>query len=244
MKALSPTARRLLDLSLGQDEPDGMTRDRVARSLAARIASGAPLGGLGTAMAATPAMSGATSASLGAVVAKSVAVVCVTGAVATGGWLTLRSSAPSPQPRPAVTAPAPAAPSPAPSLAPTPRVAPANPELPVPRKPARPVVRPEPKVTAPAPYQTPDRLREETEALRSAQQALRDGRARLALGLLEAQDARFPDGLLQQERAAARVLALCQAGSVAQARAQAESFERRWPRSALTARVRFACWRP
>jgi hypothetical protein len=112
------------------------------------------------------------------------------------------------------------------------------------RKPARPAQRPEPKPIVSTAPQIIDQLRDETEALRSAQQALRDGHAQQALALLELQDARFAEGVLQQERAAARVLALCQAGSVAQARAQAESFERRWPRSPLFARVRFACWNP
>jgi hypothetical protein len=40
------------------------------------------------------------------------------------------------------------------------------------------------------------------------------------------------------------VLALCQTGAVAKARAQAEDFQTRWPRSALIARIRFACWKP
>lgn len=90
--------------------------------------------------------------------------------------------------------------------------------------------------------QVDDPLRAETDALRTAQQALRTGQPRLALDLLAAQDRRFADGALEQERLAARVLALCQAGLVAEARTQAARFEERWPRSPLKSRVRSACW--
>lgn len=249
MKPLNPMARRLLDLSQGLDEPDALARDRVAHSLAARIAAGAVVGAVGTALPAASAGAGlgSTAAGLGGVVVKSVLVACVAGAAVTTGWLGLRPShraTSSARPRPAATAVVmPAAPPEAPPASPT-VSAPQSPDLSPHRKPARPSQRPEPKpVTSTAP-ETIDQLREETEALRSAQQALRDGHAQQALTLLEVQDARFREGVLQQERAAARVLALCQAGSVTQARAQAESFERRWPRSPLIARVRFACWYP
>jgi hypothetical protein len=97
---------------------------------------------------------------------------------------------------------------------------------------------PEPQ---PEPSATPDPLAAEAAALREAQRALRDGRASHAIELLAAQDARFARGSLQQERAAARVLALCQAGSRDRARAEAAQFASRWPRSALLSRVQAAC---
>jgi hypothetical protein len=102
------------------------------------------------------------------------------------------------------------------------------------------VARPSPAVSVQP--QGDDPLRAETDALRTAQQALRGGQPRLALDLLDAQDRRFADGALEQERLAARVLALCQSGLVAEARAQAARFEQRWPRSPLKSRVRAACW--
>ena len=89
-----------------------------------------------------------------------------------------------------------------------------------------------------------DRLRAETEALRLAQHALREKAPERALELLDEQDLRFRDGQLPQERTAARILALCQAGRVAEARVQAVRFERLWPHSALLGRVRAACWTP
>jgi outer membrane protein assembly factor BamD (BamD/ComL family) len=90
--------------------------------------------------------------------------------------------------------------------------------------------------------EAPDLLREETRELRSAQQALRTGNAGLALKLLAEQDRTFNNGLLQEERAAARVLALCQTGQTDIAKVEAARFEKRWPKSALVARVRSSCF--
>lgn len=89
-----------------------------------------------------------------------------------------------------------------------------------------------------------DPLAAEAAALRDAQRALRDGQTSRALELIATQDARFAHGSLQQERAAARVLALCQAGSREKARAEATRFAERWPRSALLTRVQAACRTP
>jgi hypothetical protein len=86
-----------------------------------------------------------------------------------------------------------------------------------------------------------DQLAAEAAALRTAQQAMRSGRTGDALRLLDQQDALYRAGSLGQERAAARVLALCEMGSVAAARAAAQRFEQQWPRSPLLGRVRSAC---
>jgi hypothetical protein len=93
--------------------------------------------------------------------------------------------------------------------------------------------------TAPAAGTEPLRL--ETAALRAAQRALRDGDGPRALGLLDQQDAQFAGGVLQEERAAARVLALCASRREGEARAAARAFGQRWPGSALLARVRSSC---
>jgi len=69
--------------------------------------------------------------------------------------------------------------------------------------------------------------------LARVQLALRDGRAEEALQLLAAQDGSYGDGVLAEERAAARVYALCQVGRGAEARSAADSFNGRWPNSAL-----------
>lgn len=87
----------------------------------------------------------------------------------------------------------------------------------------------------------PDQLALETRELREAQQALRNGDAGRALGLLEAQERRYAAGVLTQERQAARVLALCQSGQVQRARDEAKRFERQFPQSALRGKVKNAC---
>lgn len=241
MKRLSSSAHRLFELARGQDEPDELARNRVARALAVKIATGA-----GTLAAGASVAKAAVG--LGAIAAKSAIVVGITGTLVTAGWLATRPARPAP---PAMTAPAqvvrvpPRAPvvaeAPAP-VAPAPEATRAAGKS-APRKQVRPVVQPE--VASPVVSPKPeDELRPETEALRLAQQALRDKRPLQALKLLDAQDLRFQGGLLNQERAAMRVLALCQAGRIDEARVHATRFEQLWPRSALLGRVRSACWAP
>lgn len=86
-----------------------------------------------------------------------------------------------------------------------------------------------------------DRLALETRALREAQRALRGGQPERALALLDEQDGRYAGGALGQERAAARVMALCQSGQARQSRQLAERFERKFSGSPLLGRVRSAC---
>lgn len=252
MKQLSPSARRLFELARGQDEPDMLARHRVARALTAKIAAGAGLTAAGVSASAA-------AGGLGAVVAKSALIAGLAGGLVASGWFAAGAFRPAPtsppsSPRPAIASrPATAAPTPLPTQEPvvaTPAMAPggallvAKPSLatkiPASRRPARRV-----EATIPAaPAATEDGLRNETEALRLAQQALRDRLPQRALQLLDEQEARFHGGVLAQERAAARVLALCQANQVDDARAEAVRFERLWPRSALLARVRSACAAP
>jgi hypothetical protein len=242
MKQLSPTARRLFELARGQDQPDDVARNRVARALSARIATGAGLTALGVAVAKS-------AAGMGMIAAKSTLVVGVTGALVAASWLGWRTVRPADAP---VASPHPAALVAKPVLAvhqeerPSSELLPSvasseSATLPVQRKPARPSAHPG-SSTRPSAGAPDDGLRAETEALRLAQQALRDKMPEQALRLLDEQDLRFPDGLLRQERSAARILALCQLGRVEEARAQALRFERLWPRSALLGRVRSACW--
>jgi hypothetical protein len=260
----SPSARRLFDLARGQDEPDATARNRVACALLAKIATGASLT-TGDSPAPTQPTSSAST------MARSLTAVGVVAALVTAGWLTsrtLRLPAPavgSPHRADPVTEPAPmvvpqdmpsseplapsGADSPPSGVTPGPGKAPVyerfappstHPARERPREAARPEFAADPSTAG----EPADRLRAETEALRLAQQALRDGSPQQALSLLDEQDLRFRDGLLQEERAAARALALCQAGRVGEARAQALRFERLWPRSALRARVHSACLTP
>jgi hypothetical protein len=239
MKELSPSARRLFELARGQDDPDELARTRVGRALSAMIAAEATL------LAAGALAPKSIAAGVGAIAAKYTLVVGVTGALVAAGWLTLRTAQPVARPVASSHQAAPAAPSPPILVEAEPAASAALPaaaarepsKATVSRKPARPAEFPAANAAV-----TQDVLRAETEALRLAQQALRDQQPEQALRLLAEQDVRFRDGLLRQERAAARVLALCQAGKADEARAQALRFERSWPRSALLARVRAACW--
>jgi hypothetical protein len=81
----------------------------------------------------------------------------------------------------------------------------------------------------------------ETAALAGALALLRDGRADQALASLRDQDVRYFDGALGEERAATQIDALCMLGRAADARALAERFLVKHPRSLLAARVQASC---
>lgn len=253
MTQLSPEARRLLQLARTQDEPSRAALNRIERLLAARIARG--IGA--TAVGALWAQS-ASGVVLGT--SKVIGIAVLAGTASAVGYWALPSHAPAPVAAIAVSpkareitilppsdarraenavssAPAVSEGPTAPMLAPSPRMAP----------------RPVAALGAATPSTTEvsdifssaseprDLLREETAELRRAQQALRAGNSQLALKLLSQQDQTFRQGALQQERSAARVLALCQSGHKDLARSEAERFEQRWPKSALVARVRTSC---
>jgi hypothetical protein len=96
---------------------------------------------------------------------------------------------------------------------------------------------------APVEAQSRGSLEAESRALAEAQRALRDGDAERALRLLGEQDKAFAGGVLAEERAAARVLAMCAAGRYDEGRRAAERFQTQHPRSLLNERVREACKR-
>lgn len=77
--------------------------------------------------------------------------------------------------------------------------------------------------------------------LRAAHTALREGAPGAALGQLDEHARRFPDGMLAAERRAARALALCALGRVAEGSVEADAFLAAHPGSPLAARVRTAC---
>ncbi len=92
-----------------------------------------------------------------------------------------------------------------------------------------------------APEETEDSLLAETQRLREAHGALQKGDPEKALALLSEQAAENEGQKLREERAAARVLALCKLGRVEEAQAEAEAFLSQNPRSPLGDRVRKAC---
>ena len=86
-----------------------------------------------------------------------------------------------------------------------------------------------------------DSLVAETQRLREAHGALRGGDPEKALALLSEQAAEGEGQKLREERAAARVLALCKLGRVDEANTEAAAFLVQNPRSPLADRVRNAC---
>lgn len=246
MNDLSPQARRVVDLARSADDPDAGTQARLERGLAARLAFGA--GAAGTATALSTSATGSTLP----VAVKALVALGMTAGLGGGAWLGAEHlnlvAAPSPVASSVRAAP-PAARRPASqsALAPTSAPEPDAPSLAAsptaPRAvtiPDRP--RPDGDSTAKEALRSElDPLQAETAALRTAQRALRSGDAALALELLDEQDRRFRAGSLQEERAAARVLAQCQAYGPDGVRGAADRFEQRYPQSALLARVRSAC---
>jgi len=88
---------------------------------------------------------------------------------------------------------------------------------------------------------TEDRLVEETRALAEVQQALNRRDPGLAWSLLQKQESQFQSGQLGEERAAAKVTALCVAGEVKLANQARASFLASYPNSPLTKRVKQGC---
>jgi hypothetical protein len=86
-----------------------------------------------------------------------------------------------------------------------------------------------------------DPLRAEVALIEAASDALRLGRYDRALHLLEVHSARFPSGVLREERKGLRVLALCSAGQVELGREEQQRFLGGSPRSVLADKVRSAC---
>jgi hypothetical protein len=98
-----------------------------------------------------------------------------------------------------------------------------------------------PTIAPAATTSTPSSLAQEMTLLSRAQTALRSGRPNDALQHLVEHARRHPDSSLAQERAALRVLALCDAGRTVEAARERTAFLDRHADSPLRARVREAC---
>jgi len=240
MNRLSPEAERLFQLARTADDPDKVEVNRVGRALAHRLATG---GGLATGAAV---LSHSASAGAALSVTKVITILVVTGAVSTAGFFAVHSRKPPSATIASVVTKAAAGPGmqtqaavSLPLAEPVAPVSHANALVDSGRStPSRGSAH---AASSAVIEETADQLQAETADLQQAQAALRSGDTGSALRLLSAQDTTYRSGVLQQERSAARVLALCQSGSVAAARAEAARFEKRWPNSPLTSRVRSAC---
>jgi outer membrane protein assembly factor BamD (BamD/ComL family) len=80
-------------------------------------------------------------------------------------------------------------------------------------------------------------LKEESQAVMAARQALRSNDAGRALHLLEQAQVRFKRGALTEEREALTIEALAKTGQSAQASARAQAFLAQYPRSPHAADV-------
>lgn len=119
---------------------------------------------------------------------------------------------------------------------------PATPEIAAPKPPKkRRAIAPAPAEEPTTPAEPDSSLAAETRMLDRARQAVADNRPKDALAILAEAASKFPGGVLAQERAALKVVALCDAGRVETGRKAAASFVASHPRSALRARVESAC---
>ena len=214
MSELSPRGQALLRASRAALRPNSNDKARVLTSLRERL-GGAPLAG-GTAQAAAHA-----SRTLWALSAA--ALIGVSGVVAIA-LSTGKPDAPPPL--------APALVSAAPAVVPAPpAVAPIA--VPPPASSAALVVSSAPRRS--------DRLAEEVAILSQAAKDLRAGRAADALGALNEHQRKFPNGLLTQERRAARAEALCSLGRFGEAQSELSTLVRSAPQSPLTVRAQERC---
>lgn len=235
------------------EAPPAVAREQVRQALAQRLRSG------GSDPALEEAVLPAPPRGLPRAVTWGVPGVAIGAAALIALQLAPQTADPlvrAPQPPAAVTAPAsPAAPAlatpePAAQLAPpqlAPAAAPAHPPPAEHRaspstRPARVQLRPAGPPRAPAvpPAPAPDLLAE-SRALARVQQALRDGQSAQALRLLAEQEQEFARGALQEERAAARAMALCGSGQHTAGHGAAAAFATRYPESVLRARVQSSC---
>jgi hypothetical protein len=234
MSEMSPEARALIDIGR-LDGPSPSERDRVRRGIDLRIATGAASGPLLT-------------AGKGALLAGIVVAAGVSGVVLATRPPSSHLASPGVPNSPAApvgAAPAAPVPSPEPSLAMPAEGKPAGPH----HRAARPAPGPGPAGIAglaPLPpastvVQPADALAEELRLIRGAQGALATGKAESALATLAEHAARFPKGVLAEERDAARVQALCALGRSLEARGVADRFLESWPHSAHAIRVRGSC---
>jgi hypothetical protein len=241
MSEMGPETRRLLELARHADDPQVGDEHRIGRSLARRLGAEAAAAAVGVG-----AVKSAAGASLGKVIALGVVSLGVVLGLAYGLVAASRpASTDAAEPR--STSAVAAASSTSATRAVSSEVAPAPSSL-----------APEPSATAALTRSAPtarlnpvpeapsdvDPLQAETAALRNAQRAIRSGEPERALALIREQDATYRGGALAQERAAARIFALCDLRRTEEARAEIRRFARQWPRSPLLSRIQSGACAP
>lgn len=268
---LSPEGRAALDAGRDDGAPSAEDRERVRRRIVATLGVGA-FGTLGAASKASAAAAIGEAGSTGSTgiftgVPTAAKLVLAAAGVAVGLGVGLVAMRPTPAEPPANAPPASVATAlttPAPVVAPPPATAvpivaspepaveahaPAPNEVPAPprptgsgaKRPAAPVWTPgSPLEMTRAHAPT---LQPELALIGAAQAALGGGDTAGALEHLDRHAERFPDGVLAQERMAARAIALCRLERLEAGRTELARLDREAPRSPLLARVRSECAR-
>jgi hypothetical protein len=91
------------------------------------------------------------------------------------------------------------------------------------------------------PVESQSTAHDELALIRRALAMVNAGDAQGALGLLGLHAVRYPNGVMSEERAGLRAIALCRSGDSVQGLAAGQSFLRVFPSSPMAARVRGAC---
>lgn len=265
MSGLGPDAREILRNGRDGDNPSPADRARIRAALMATIATSAAATASSAANAAAevglPASVGATKPFIGSIwgglFGKGMLVVFLgaAGAGAIAAWPKTDSppNAVTPHIPEKPVSPNIATPAPVPPQVSQEDIAEKtnDPKTIAPSPPDRPKAsnpRSSPAPSSPKASEVPevseesaDTLIAETQRLRQAHGAMRGGDPEKALALLSEQSAENEGQKLRAERAAARVLALCKLGRVAEAHAEAAAFLAQNPQSPLADRVRKAC---
>jgi len=219
-----PTERELL-ASVRNVEPPGSAKDRAWQGIAAHIAAGVAVG-------SAAAGASAATAKGAAVVTPSLALktlaVLVAGGVAAGGYVAWQSASAPAAPRPTLLAPAPA-------------VAEQRSEKLEPKRDE--ATTPLPTVEQASPKRAPDSSRidslaAESALLAEARSRLRAGDASGAEELLAKMQARFPRGVLRQEREVLAIEVLTARGQMEAAKDRARAFVRAHPKSPHSEKLR------
>lgn len=242
MSEFSDESKALFSAGRADLEPSRGDRARVRRALAARLGAVALGASASASLGGTAAAAATTAKGSFGLVLKWVGVGALIGVGAGTSYVAFKGASVETTAAIASNAPAASAKSPTASVPAARAVEPLPPIGQLPEREATPqkkAVSPASAASAPG-----ARVGEEAALLRKAHEALRAGNGDQAVRLLREHAARFPAGILSQERSAQLVAALCSLGRDGEARREAQLFLQRNPSSVLATTVRNSCAGP